>query len=79
MTKILTIIDGPPQGDFDNIIDSDDVSPFVTFTTKEEGDQRVRCQSTGVDPQKENDVTVENDVCKVEYNSTNKTGTIHVF
>jgi hypothetical protein len=80
--RILTIIDGPEEGVFDQMVNFDDCSRMTWFTTKEFGDISVNCISVGVNGSmygKGNNIEAENDKCKIQYDSLNKTGTIEIL
>lgn len=78
-SKTLTIIDGPDQGDFDQMIQFDDCSCSASFNTKEEGWYNgLFCQSVGNCPNDEYDISASGEGFMATYNSTIKTGKLIV-
>jgi len=76
---ILTIIDGPNEGEFDAMVQFDDYSRMASFLTKEAKWCNLFCQSVCIDGPmmgKGNNVTASGDGWSVEYDTEKKTGII---
>lgn len=76
--KKLTIISGPDQGIFDNIVNFDDASNVVTFITKEKGEITCRCSGVSIFPPAEFDVHCDFENGYADYNSETKTGIMFI-